>query len=117
MLTIDEINHILTSLQEMPDETETVEFKKAENSFSDSDLGKYFSALSNEANLKRTKQAWLVLGVENSTHQIVGTSYKPSRASLDELKKKLADQPQLVYLKRHCSNHRTKSLLFQTQGP
>lgn len=92
MLTIDEINHILTSLLEMPDETETVEFKKAENSFSDSDLGKYFSALSNEANLKRTKQAWLVLGVENSTHQIVGTSYKPSRASLDELKKKLADQ-------------------------
>ena len=92
MLTIDEINHILTSLLEMPDETETVEFKKAENSFSDSDLGKYFSALSNEANLKRTKQAWLILGVENSTHQIVGTSYKPSRASLDELKKKLADQ-------------------------
>lgn len=92
MLTIDEINHILTSLLEMPDETETVEFKKAENSFSDSDLGKYFSALSNEANLKRTKQAWLILGVENSTHQIVGTSYKPSRALLDELKKKLADQ-------------------------
>ena len=92
MLTIDEINHILTSLLEMPDETETVEFKKAENSFSDSDLGKYFSALSNEANLKRTKQAWLILGVENSTHQIVGTSYKPSRASLNELKKKLADQ-------------------------
>ena len=92
MLTIDEINHILTSLLEMPDETETVEFKKAENSFSDSDLGKYFSALSNEANLKRTKQAWLILGVENSTHQIVGTNYKPSRASLDELKKKLADQ-------------------------
>ena len=31
-------------------ENEVVEFKKAENSFSFDDLGKYFSALSNEAN-------------------------------------------------------------------
>ena len=32
-------------------ENEVVEFKKAENSFSFDELGKYFSALSNEANL------------------------------------------------------------------
>ena len=31
-------------------ENEVVEFKKAENSFNFDDLGKYFSALSNEAN-------------------------------------------------------------------
>ena len=92
MLTEFEINTILTSLLAMSSETETVEFKKAENSFSDSDLGKYFSALSNEANLKRKKYAWFVLGVDNSTHRIIGTQYKPSRTSLDELKKKIADQ-------------------------
>ena len=31
-------------------ESEVVEFKKAENNFDFDDLGKYFSALSNEAN-------------------------------------------------------------------
>ena len=33
-------------------EDEVVEFKKAENNFDFDDLGKYFSALSNEANLR-----------------------------------------------------------------
>lgn len=92
MLSESEVNTRLSTLLSMPNETETVEFKKAENSFSDNDLGKYFSALSNEANLKRVKYAWLVLGVDNKTHRIIGTQYKPTRASLDETKKKTADQ-------------------------
>lgn len=33
-------------------ESEVVEFKKAEKDFDFDDLGKYFSALSNEANLR-----------------------------------------------------------------
>ena len=33
-------------------ESEVVEFKKAERSFDFDDLGEYFSALSNEANLR-----------------------------------------------------------------
>lgn len=33
-------------------ESEVVEFKKAENNFDFDDLGRYFSALSNEANLR-----------------------------------------------------------------
>lgn len=33
-------------------ESEVVEFKKAENNFDFDDIGKYFSALSNEANLR-----------------------------------------------------------------
>lgn len=92
MSSESEILSVLETLLTMPSETETVEFKKAENTFSDSDLGKYFSALSNEANLKRTRHAWLLLGVDNNTHQVVGTQYKPTRAALDEVKKKLADQ-------------------------
>ena len=43
-------------------ENEVVEFKKAENSFDFDDLGKYFSALSNEANLRDKGFAWLVFG-------------------------------------------------------
>lgn len=43
-------------------ESEVVEFKKAENNFDFDDLGRYFSALSNEANLRGLPFAWLVFG-------------------------------------------------------
>lgn len=42
-------------------ESEVVEFKKAERSFDFDDLGEYFSALSNEANLRGVDFAWLIL--------------------------------------------------------
>ena len=83
---------ILLGLLAKPAETEIVEFKRAKNSFSDSELGQYFSALSNEANLKGEAYAWLVFGVDNSTHELTDTQYKPSRPSLDEMKKKIGDQ-------------------------
>jgi len=92
MFTQDELTRLLHSLLTLPAETEIVEFKKAENSFSDSDLGEYFSALANEANLKGVEMSWLVFGVDNNTHRVLGTNYKPSRPSLDEMKKKVADQ-------------------------
>ena len=71
-------------------EDEVVEFKKAENNFDFDDLGKYFSALSNEANLRDKDFAWLVFGVENKTREIVGTTYKNSMTSLQKLKHDLA---------------------------
>ena len=71
-------------------EDEVVEFKKAENNFDFDDLGKYFSALSNEANLRDRDFAWLVFGVENKTREIVGTTYKNSMTSLQKLKHDLA---------------------------
>lgn len=67
-------------------EDEVVEFKKAENSFSFDELGKYFSALSNEANLRDKDFAWLVFGVHDKTREILGTSYKNGIKSLQKLK-------------------------------
>ena len=87
-----ELKEILRDLLSKPSETEVVEFKRAENSFSDNELGEYFSALSNEANLKGVPSAWLVFGIDNDTHEVKGTNYKSSRASLDGMKKKIADQ-------------------------
>ena len=69
MFTHSELVELLHSLLTLPAETELVEFKKAENSFSDTDLGEYFSALSNEANLKGVERAWLVFGVDNNSHK------------------------------------------------
>lgn len=67
-------------------ESEVVEFKKAENSFDFDNLGKYFSALSNEANLRGFDFAWLIFGYDEKKCEIVGTSYKNSEAALNNLK-------------------------------
>ena len=71
-------------------EDEVVEFKKAEKSFDFDDLGKYFSALSNEANLHDKSFAWLVFGVHDKTREILGTSFKNSMKSLQKLKQDLS---------------------------
>jgi putative transcriptional regulator len=64
---------ILEELLSLPSENEIVEFKKAENQFDKDDLGKYFSALSNEANLKSVANAWIVIGVKDD-RTISGTN-------------------------------------------
>ena len=71
-------------------EDEVVEFKKAENNFDFDDLGKYFSALSNEANLRDKAFAWLTFGVHDKTREILGTSFKSSMKSLQKLKQDLS---------------------------
>lgn len=91
-MTESELIEKLNELRALPAETETVEFKKAETSFLFDELGKYFSALSNEANLKAADCAWLVFGIENKHHKIVGTQYKKERKELDKLKKGIADK-------------------------
>lgn len=72
-------------------EGECVEFKEAGDGMSTSDIGKYFSALSNEANLRARSSAWLVFGVKNSTRKVVGTTYRPDRERLHGLKQQIAD--------------------------
>lgn len=72
-------------------ESEVVEFKKAENNFDFDDLGKYFSALSNEANLRALPFAWLVFGYDEKKHEIVGTSYKDGEGALNKLKHDLTN--------------------------
>lgn len=92
MLQEGELNEILSRLLSLPAEIETVEFKKASNGFNDAELGQYFSALSNEANLKGLEFAWLVFGIDDKTHRVLGSQYKSTRKSLDEMKRVIADQ-------------------------
>ena len=71
-------------------EDEVVEFKKAENNFDFDDLGKYFSALSNEANLRDKAFAWIVFGVHDKSREVLGTSFKNNIKSLQKLKQDLS---------------------------
>lgn len=73
-------------------ETEVTEFKEAKNSFSFDELGQYFSALSNEANLHNKNCAWLVFRIEDKKHIIVGTNYRKSAKDLNNLKEEIARQ-------------------------
>lgn len=91
-MTSAELEAKLTELLALPAEIEWVEFKEAKNNFDFDDLGRYFSALSNEANLKGQPWAWLVFGVKDKPKQIVGSNYRPRRPHLDSLKEEIANQ-------------------------
>ena len=88
-------------------ENEVVEFKQADNNFSTSEIGKYFSALSNEANLRGVDRAWLVFGVHNKTRQVVGTDYRPKSDHLQSLKMQIADDAEPSITFRNIYEHTT----------
>lgn len=91
-MTTTDLQTLLTKLRGMSAENEVIEFKEAKTSYDFTKLGKYFSALSNEANLSGKTCAWLVFGVENKRHDIVGTAYRHSRKELDKLKGEIANK-------------------------
>jgi ATP-dependent DNA helicase RecG len=79
----------LSEMLALPAETEWLEFKQASRSFHFDKLGQYFSALSNEARLKKQEAGWLIFGVQNHPRKIAGTDFRRNRADLDNLKKKM----------------------------
>ncbi len=106
-MTEQELQNKLFELLSLPAETEVVEFKEAKNDYDFNKLGKYFSALSNEANLKSKSCAWLVFGINNS-HQIVSSNYRSHRKDLDHLKLEIADK---------INNRLTFIEIFELQTP
>lgn len=82
------IENILEKLLSMSEENEVIEFKKAETQFEKDKLGQYFSALSNEANLKGLKSAWMIFGVADNK-KVVGT--KISERQINEYKLEIAN--------------------------
>lgn len=89
-----ELEQLLNKFRNQETETEYLEFKEAKNSYDFKKLGKYFSALSNEANLKSQNSAWLIFGVKDKPvpRPIVGTLFRNSKASLDSLKAEIANK-------------------------
>lgn len=82
-MTQEELGSLLDALLSQW-ENEVVEFKRGGKGFSTGDIGEYFSALSNEANLACFPRAWLVFGVDNKTRKVVGTDYDASAESLNK---------------------------------
>ena len=92
MMKIKDIKQLNNLLEELLQsyENECVEFKEAKNDFDSKKLGKYFSAIANEANLRGKEYGWLIFGVEDKEHLIVGTQYRNGTKSLNSVKKEIA---------------------------
>ena len=95
-------------------ENEVVEFKQAGNDYSTDDIGKYFSALANEANLRGTDGGWLVFGVNNKNRRVVGTDYRPQSERLHSLKMQIAEnaEPRITFREIHELAHANGRVLI-----
>ena len=85
----DELLYILDELL-ANEENECVEFKRAKNDFDIDLLGKYFSALGNEANLKNKQYSWIIFGVDDKTHDLIDTNFLHDN-NFNKIKKQIAD--------------------------
>ncbi|HMO85080.1 MAG TPA: ATP-binding protein [Lacipirellulaceae bacterium] len=69
---------LLHELRQLPMETEWVEFKC--NNANPEEIGENIAALANSAALHGKANAYLVWGVADGTHEVVGTEFRPGRA-------------------------------------
>lgn len=89
----DALKQILAQLRNLPAENEIVEFKEVTSGNYDfNKLGRYFSAISNEANLHNKDCGWLIFGIRDKDKAIVGSNFRPNRHNLDKLKGEIAQK-------------------------
>lgn len=67
---------ILQELRKLPTETEWVEFKH--NNDNPEEIGEYLSALANSAALTGKVNAYMAWGVDDKTHDVIGTTFRPA---------------------------------------
>ncbi len=77
ILTQNYFDGLVSELRKLPVETGWVEFK--ENYSNPEEIGEYLSALSNTAALQGKANGYLVWGIQNTTHAVVGTTFKPAQ--------------------------------------
>jgi len=72
-----ELQALLKRLLNEPVETEWLEFKAG--NYTPQLLGEYLSALANSGSIHGKPRGYLVFGVENKTHALVGTAFDPQK--------------------------------------
>ena len=71
---------LVHELRKLPAETEWVEFKH--NNENPEEIGEYLSALANAAALVGKSSAFVLWGIDNATHDVVGTTFRPGRKKI-----------------------------------
>lgn len=92
---MDALEHIVRTLISYDVEQEWFEFKV--NWFEPDKIGEYISALSNVAAMLGIDQAYMVWGIDNDTHDIVGTTINQHRS--------ITNEPLEHYLSRKLNPH------------
>jgi ATP-dependent DNA helicase RecG len=70
-----ELVALVDRLRSLPSETEWLEFKR--NHHEAQAIGEYLSALANSACLASQARGYLLFGIDDSTHEVVGTRFDP----------------------------------------
>jgi len=102
---------VLDNLLSLSAENEVVEFKESKNQFDKDKLGKYFSALSNEANLNSKKRAYLCFGIKDD-RTIVGTNITDKQ--LNEYKVEISKHtsPRTNFISSHRIEKNGKQIIL-----
>lgn len=77
---IDYYVSIVHELRKLPSETEYVEFKR--NNDNPEEIGAYLSALANSAALLCKVNGYLIWGIDDESHDIIGTTFRPGTAKI-----------------------------------
>lgn len=70
----EELIQLIDNLRALPRETEWVEFKKG-TATTNERLGMYISGLSNSACVKNQNFGYLIFGIDDVTHEVIGTNF------------------------------------------
>jgi len=79
-MNAEELRKLVLELTHLPNETEWVEFKL--NREEPTEIGENVSALSNSAALLGKPCAYIVWGIDDKTHEVVGTTFRPRLAKV-----------------------------------
>ena len=119
-MTNDHLNNLLRSLISQcgeRDECEWIEFKVDDSN--PESIGEYLSALSNAASLHGTRRGYLIWGVENRTHRIVGTSFRPHQTKVgnEKLENWLTTQlrPRIHFKIHEWDEEKSHLVVFEIQ--
>ena len=111
-----DLTALLDRLRAEPRESEWLEFKT--NRYEPQAIGEYLSSLANSACLLGKPRGYLVFGIEDGTHAVVGTSFDPQAETgqgnqLLPLWLALGLKPKLGFDMHTCQYHGQRVVLFE----
>jgi ATP-dependent DNA helicase RecG len=114
-----ELLALLDRLRGLPRETEWLEFKH--NNADPQEIGEYLSALANEAALLNQPRGYLIFGVEDASHAVVGSRFDPytakGKGNQDLLPWLAAHLQPNPGIEPHCFNHPDGGVVLLAVGP
>ncbi len=111
------INAIIEEARKQPYELPWIEFKH--NNYTPHEIGEYISALSNTAALFNQEHAYMIWGVDDKTHDLLGTTFQPQSEKVNNqgldlwLATQLEPQVQFYF---HTTNIDGKNLVLLEIG-